>query len=313
MNTIKGYGAIIRNTPIDEKNTIAYQELTTLGLDGKDIHIDIVRADIVARQKLEYLIRTLSEGDRIDMYSIDTLLQGNRTKAVEYYADILNKGIGMLIFDFSGASARLSPFSTYRFGDRSKGEDLLVKKNPPYDIMIADFSRYVETAEQQRHSGGLRTEKRLNISNAFKDIYFAYESYQIDQDTTLELVKEYCGLGNKLTFRHMVQDYERTLGYVFDFEQYAEMNPEILNLPKRCGGLPAEYSEILDYANTLTDIPKRHLQIDMAMSELGFIAGYQVFKRWELVAKKTPRPRKPILNHFDVKEFEKRHEKYKAE
>ena len=174
MNTIKGYGAIIRNTPIDEKNTIAYQELTTLGLDGKDIHIDIVRADIVARQKLEYLIRTLSDGDRIDMYSIDTLLQGNRTKAVEYYADILNKGIGMLIFDFSGASARLSPFSTYRFGDRSKGEDLLVKKNPPYDIMIADFSRYVETAEQQRHSGGLRTEKRLNISNAFKDIYFAY-------------------------------------------------------------------------------------------------------------------------------------------
>ena len=111
----------------------------------------------------------------------------------------------------------------------------------------------------------------------------------------------------------MVQDYERTLGYVFDFEQYAEMNPEILNLPKRCGRLPAEYSEILDYANTLTDIPKRHLQIDMAMSELGFIAGYQVFKRWELVAKKTPRPRKPILNHFDVKEFEKRHEKYKAE
>lgn len=313
MNTIKGYGVIIRNTPIDVTNTIAYQELTTLGIGEKDIHIDIVRADIIARQELEYLISTLCDGDRIDMYSIDTLLQGNRTKAVEYYSAILSKGIGMLIFDFSGASARLSPFSTYRFGDRDNGEDLLVKKNPPYDIMIADFGRYVETAEQQRHSGGLRTEKRLNISNAFKDIYFAYESYQIDQDTTLELVKEYCGLGNKLTFRHMVQDYERTLDYVFDFEQYAEMNPEILNLPKRCGGLPAEYDEILNYANTLTDIPQRHIQIDTAMSELGFIAGYKVFKRWELVAHKTPKPRKPIPNHFNVNEFRKRHKKYKSE
>lgn len=313
MDIVKGYGVIIRNTPTDVKNTVVYQELTAIAHGGESAVIDVVRADAQAWPNLENLINSLSDGDRIDMYSIDTLLQGNKQRAVEYYSAIINKGIGLLIFDFSGAVARLSPFSTYRFGDRFKGEDLLVKKNPPYDMLIADFCEYIDTAKPKKNSGYLKTEKRMTFSQNFKDIYFAYESYQIDQDTTLELVKEYCGLGNKLTFRHMVQDYERTLGYVFDFEQYAEMNPEILNLPKRCGGLPAEYSEILDYANTLTDIPKRHLQIDMAMSELGFIAGYQVFKRWELVAKKTPKPRKPILNHFDVKEFEKRHEKYKAE
>ena len=116
MDTIKGYGVIIRNTLIDEKNTVAYQELTTLGLEGDDAVIDIVRADSSSRPKLEQLISTLSEGDRIDMYSVDTLLQGDSKRADEYYSAILSKGIGLLIFDFSGAIARLSPFSTYRFG-----------------------------------------------------------------------------------------------------------------------------------------------------------------------------------------------------
>ena len=281
MDTIKGYGVIIRNTPIDEKNTVAYQELTTLGLEGEDAVIDIVRADSNARPKLEHLISTLSEGDRIDMYSVDTLLQGDSKRADEYYSAILNKGIGLLIFDFSGAVARLSPFSTYRFGDRFKGEELLVKKNPPYDI-----------------------------SDAFKEIYFAYESYQIDQDTTISLLGKYCGIGNKVTFRLMAQDYERTAEYVFDLEQYAERNHEILNLPKRCGGLPAEYHEILNYASTLTDIPQRHIQIETAMTHLGFIGGYQVFKRWELVAQKKPKPRKPVLYDFSIKDFEKRYQAF---
>ena len=308
MDTIKGYGVIIRNTPIEEKNTVAYQELTTLGLEGNDAVIDIVRADSSTRPKLEQLISTLSDGDRIDMYSVDTLLQGDSKKADEYYSAILSKGIGLLIFDFSGAIARLSPFSTYRFGDRFQGEDLLVKKNPPYDMLIADFCRYMETAKPQKNSGGLRTERRLNISNAFKDIYFAYESYQIDQDTTISLLGQYCGVGNKVTFRLMAQDYERTTDYVFDLEQYAEINPEILNLPKRCGGLPNEYHEILNYANTLTDIPQRHIQIETAMTHLGFIGGYQIFKRWELVAQKKPKPRKPVLYDFSIKDFEKKYQ-----
>ena len=310
MDTIKGYGVIIRNTPIDEKNTVAYQELTTIGLDGKDAVIDIVRADSSLRPKLEQLISTLSEGDRIDMYSVDTLLQGDSKRADEYYAAILSKGIGLLIFDFSGSIARLSPFSTFRFGDRFQGEDLLVKKNPPYDMLIADFCTYMQTAKPQKNSGGLRTEKRLNISNAFKDIYFAYESYQIDIDTTLSLLNTYCDIGNTVTFRLMAKDYERTAEYVFDLEQYAEIYPEILNLPKRCGGLPNEYNEILNYASTLSDIPQRHIQIETAMTHLGFIGGYQVFKRWELVAQKRPKPRKPVVYNFSIKDLEK---KYKAE
>ena len=107
----------------------------------------------------------------------------------------------------------------------------------------------------------------------------------------------------------MAQDYERTAEYVFDLEQYAERNPEILNLPKRCGGLPVEYNEIFTHANILTDIPQKYMRIETAMTQLGFIGGYQVFKRWELVAQKKPKPRKPVLYDFSIKDFEK---KYKA-
>lgn len=107
----------------------------------------------------------------------------------------------------------------------------------------------------------------------------------------------------------MAQDYERTAEYVFDLEQHAERNPEILNLPKRCGRLPVEYNEILTHANILTDIPQKYMRIETAMTQLGFIGGYQVFKRWELVAQKKPKPRKPVLYDFSIKDFEK---KYKA-
>ena len=42
-------------------------------------------------------------------------------------------------------------------------------------------------------------------------------------------------------------------------------------------------------------------------SVLGFIGGYQVFKRWELVAQKKPKPRKPVLYDFSIKDFEKKY------
>ena len=300
MDIVKGYGVIIRNTPTDVKNTVVYQELTAIAHGGESAVIDVVRADAQAWPNLENLINSLSDGDRIDMYSIDTLLQGNKQRAVEYYSAIINKGIGLLIFDFSGAVARLSPFSTYRFGDRFKGEDLLVKKNPPYDMLIADFCEYIDTAKPKKNSGYLKTEKRMTFSQNFKDIYFAYESYQLDRGTTLKLMGKYCGVGNKVTFGLMCEDYERTLEYVSDLADYVLHTPEILNLPKRCGGLPEEYTEILNCASTLTDIPEKHMRIEAAMTQLGFIGGYEVFKRWELVAQNKPKPRKPVLLNFPL-------------
>ena len=84
MSTIKGYGISIRNTPIDITQTVSYQELNSIGFYGDDAVIDIVRSDAANRPELERLIAELQSGDRIDMYSVDSLLLGCSKKAKEY-------------------------------------------------------------------------------------------------------------------------------------------------------------------------------------------------------------------------------------
>lgn len=310
MSIIKGYGISVRNSPVDIKKTVSYQELTTIGISESDICIDVVRSDSASRPELDKLIETLNVGDRIDLYSIDTLLQGNKQVGTDYYERIISKGIDLLIYDFGGAIARLSPFSTLRFGNTDDGEDFLTKgKSSPAEL-IEQFSEYASSAEAQKNTGGMKTEERLSFSQAFKDIYFAYESYQIDQATTLELLSKYCGIENKITFWLMAQDYERSLEYVNDLQEYASRTPEILSLPKRCGGLPSDYQQILDYAEeNLWHIKREDQRIEGAMLELNYIAGYEVFKRWELLAEKKPKPRKPVILDFNISAFEKRHSK----
>ena len=308
MSIIKGYGISVRNSPVDIKKTVSYQELTTIGISESDICIDVVRSDSASRPELDKLIETLNVGDRIDLYSIDTLLQGNKQVGTDYYEKIISKGIDLLIYDFGGAIARLSPFSTLRFGNTDDGEDFLTKgKSSPAEL-IEQFSEYASSAEAQKNTGGMKTEERLSFSQAFKDIYFAYESYQIDQATTLELLSKYCGIENKITFWLMAQDYERSLEYVNDLQEYASRTPEILSLPKRCGGLPSDYQQILDYAEeNLWHIKREDQRIEGAMLEQNYIAGYEVFKRWELLAEKKPKPRKPVSLGFNVKDFEDAH------
>ena len=112
MDIIKGYGISVRNSPVDIKKTVSYQELTTIGISESDICIDVVRSDSASRPELDKLTETLGVGDRIDLYSIDTLLQGNKQVGTDYYRRIISKGIDLLVYDFGGAIARLSPFST---------------------------------------------------------------------------------------------------------------------------------------------------------------------------------------------------------
>ncbi len=310
MSIIKGYGISVRNSPVDIKKTVSYQELTTIGFSDGDICIDVVRSDSASRPELDKLIETLGVGDRIDLYSVDTLLQGSNQVGFHYFTKIISKGIDLLIYDFSGAIAKLSPFSTLRFGNTDAGDDFLIKSALSPMELIEQFSEYATSAKIQKNTGGMRTEERLSFSEAFKDIYFAYESYQIDQKTTLELLSKYCGIDNKITFWLMAQDYERSLEYVNDLQEYASRTPEILSLPKRCGGLPSDYQQILDYAEqNLWHIKREDQRIEGAMLELNYIAGYEVFKRWELLAEKKPKPRKPVILDFNISEFEKRHSK----
>lgn len=303
MGTIKGYGVSIRNTPIDITKTVSYQELNSIGIYGTDAVIDIVRSDTANRPGLVHLIETLEPDDRIDMYSIDAFLMGDNRKAKEYYAAIIEKGIDLLIYDFSGAVAKMSPFSTLKFG-RIK-EDSFVRKEKTKAELIEAFSLYADNATPQKNSGGLKTEERRNISDAFKEIYFAYESYQIDQSTTLSLLREYCGIENKITFWLMARDFETSLWYS---EELAMQSSEILDLPKRCGGLPEEYNQIVSYADThFSDIPSEKERVELAMEALNMIGSYGIFYRWKLLAEKKPKPRKPAPYNFSIKEFKNKY------
>ena len=296
MNERKGYGISVRNTIIDIRDTVAYQELSSLGLD--DIVIDIVRGDSNHRPELERLIATLGPGDIIDIYSIDVFLQGRNGKSVDYYRALLEKGIDLLIYDFSGAVARISRFATLRFGDVLNGEDFFVRKQIDCDEYVSSFEAYIKRAKSSKNSGNKKTEERLSLSPAFKEIYFAYESYQLSQKLALELLDEYCGIKNKITFWLMALDYERTLGYEFELQNYAISASEILELPKRCGSVPDEYYEILKQV----EVPNKK-SIDKAMELLGMAAGYDVFHRWELAAQKIPKPRRGLQLGFSLEKF----------
>ena len=97
---IFGYGVSIRNLKGYEKNILVSQELESIGFNESESIVDIVRSDDASRPKLEQLIDSLGNKDRIDLYSVDTLLQGDSNKGVEYYSRIIEKGIGLCIYDF---------------------------------------------------------------------------------------------------------------------------------------------------------------------------------------------------------------------
>ena len=307
MKKLYGYGVSIRNTPISVFETVAYQELKHIGYIGGEAVVDIVRSDSYKRPKLMELIDELDAGDRIDMYSVDALLTINPEKSIEYYSAILKKGIELIIFDFSGALIKLSPYSNTILGQT--GDEYFIKSNKSDLELINDFSDLAYKTKPQTNAGGLKSEKRTKISEAFKKIYFAYESYQIDQATTLSLISEYCGIENKITFWLMAKDYETSLDYLDDI--YSQPY-EFFELPKRCGGIPKEYREIINCANAISnDGLSEKERIVAAMNKLNMISDYKIFRRWDLLAKKTPKPRKPVLIDFDIDEFRKTYKPYR--
>lgn len=299
---IFGYGVSIRNLKGYDKNILVSQELESIGFNQFDSVVDIVRSDDANRPKLEQLIEQLTDKDRIDLYSIDTLLQGNSNKGVEYYSKIIEKGIALCVFDFSGSIYKLSQFSNLKM--INNGE--FTFKDTPKEELISAFSEYAQNREKVMKSGSFK-KKRGNITEAFKEIYFAYESYQIDLPTALSLAKDYCDIAHKTTFWALAADYERTVDYDFDFELYSNSQKGILELPKRSGGIPEEYLLIKDKMDDIDSSMKTIDKFVLASNELGFFVSYDVFHRWELAYQKKPKPRKPIVSTFDISDFKRRY------
>lgn len=82
----------------------------------------------------------------------------------------------------------------------------------------------------------------------------------------------------------------------------------ICELPKRFGGTPQEYYEIIAHAEEhFSHILSREEKITRSIIDLNIFCTYKMFHRWELVAEKMPKPRKPILVDFDVEKFKEKY------
>ena len=304
MGEMTGYGVCIRNhelTAEELKKTVTYQELQEIGFDGI---IEVVHSETHTRPKLEALINEYGAGDRIDMYSIDTLLMGSHNNAVRYYSEIIRKGIDLYVLDNSKGVRRLSPFSTVRFGDTRIGEQNFEHTNSSNEELIRSFEEYVANNDAKKKSGGVKTEQRRDFSDAFKQLYFAFESYQISLPDTMALLSEYCGIENKITFYLMCHDYELSSDYPYDFDEYSLSVPELLELPKRVGGIPELYYEIKSIAlKKMTSAQNWKDAIEDAILVSNCFCSYDVFHRWELVEEKKPKPRKPVILSFNENEY----------
>ena len=299
---IFGYGVSIRNLKGYEKNILVSQELESIGFNESDSIVDIVRSDDANRPKLEQLIELLGNKDRIDLYSVDTLLQGDSNNGIEYYSRIIKKGIGLCIYDFTGSIYKLSEYSNLKFNNKGR----FVFKETPSEELIAAFKKYAENKKKVMKSGTFK-KKRGIITEAFKEIYFAYESYQIDLPTALSLAKDYCDIGHKTTFWALSADYERSTEYNFDFELYSNLDKNILELPKRSGSIPDEYHQIKNKITASDSTLKYIDKFYAATNELGFFLSYDVFHRWELAYEKKPKPRKPIVTTFNIEKFKEKY------
>ena len=153
---------------------------------------------------------------------------------------------------------------------------------------------------------GFKTQKRMNASDAFRELYFAYEGYQIDLPTMLSLAGEFCDIKNKSTFWDIAKDFEQSAEYTAEL---IKQPYEFFELPKRCGGLPEEYHFIVEYMDE--HFPPEQFseeeQFNRAMCELNMFCEYGLFKRWQLLAEGKPKPRKPIPYDFNISEFRKKY------
>lgn len=303
-----GYGVSVRNLIGNVKKTVAYEELSSLDLPEELMSIDLARSNSDKRPKLEGLIETSGKNNGIILYSIDSLLVGSKNDGIEYYKWMLDIGLNLLVYDMSGRWPRLSEFSI----DPEELEKDPVLKYRKLENLKEYYEKHKDDFLKRRINRKITAEFFLTDS-PFKEIYYAYESYQIDLPTTMELLSEYCGINNVLTLRKLVQDYERTIIFPKEFYCYYTKNRFILDLPKRCGSIPDEYFELknmideykLKNVDVLDKINEEEL-FKAATLSTNIKCNYQIYRRWDLTYMKKPKPRKPVLRDFDINEFKKK-------
>ena len=303
------YGISVKNYGGKAEETVAFQELKEIGIADSSIVVDVVRSDSWRRPKLESLIETYEHGDEIIILSIDTLLIGTNNKGIEYYKQILEKGIYLSVLDLSGRIARRSEFSTCYYDSDSNEWKLKTNHEELINNLIEYKSNKGDNFRVRRINKKFSADFYTKDS-AFKEIYFAYEAYQIDYDTTIELFRKYCGINNVKTIRNIMSDYEKIVMYERDFFFYSKKHTDILELPKRYGGVPNEYfvmksaieEYITEHKSSIEGMTKVEI-FNEATAKFYYYTSYEIYHRWELLEMKKPKPRIPIGRTFDIEKF----------
>lgn len=305
-----GYGVSVKNHDHhgDIRKTVAFQELSALNLPEELMSIDMVWSNSSNRPKLHSLIETIGKDQGIILYSIDTLLIGSSNEGIEYYEWMLRDELNLRVYDMSGRWPRFSEFSIENYTFSNDLESAQLKEQ-----LLEKLTSYYEKTKNNfkvRRINQKATPDFYLTDSPFKEIYYAYESYQIDLPTTMVLLKEYCGINNVLTLRRLVQEYEKTILFSREFTTYAFNNRFILDLPKRCGTIPDEFFELKNMVDTYksknTDLIQNMTEEDIfykACSSTNILTNYQIYHRWDLAYMKKPKPRKPVLRNFDINEF----------
>lgn len=211
-----------KNTKIAEE----VKKLTNLFLPADCVKIDAIGGSYRRRHNLEECLKKMGYGDSIVITNISSLGLNNK-ELLENYRKIFEKGIGLLIPDYTIESC-ISPLSTtdYSFSPISISEDEFEEKCQIISCVNISTNR---------------GRKMIKLTDEYKKIYWLYERYLIDPTTAIK--NKYFDI-SKNTFRRLADEYETSDKYITDLEEQ-ETQHKISGLPKRHGVINAQLAEII--------------------------------------------------------------------
>lgn len=294
------YAVTVKGFKNYDKEQIALQELNAFSIVANKSVLEIVRPEVPSRPLLDELIENLTSEDYLYIYSIETFFKGKNNNGLEYYKKILEKGINLMIYDFSGSVCKLSEFSNVC----TKNLPFQIeKKETPIEEQVQNVVNYLNNRNENSNVATFKR-KSDKITFAFMSIYFAYEGYEITTPKALELVKKYCNIENKRTFYRTALEFERSTEYSFWVDAHCSPDPDFIRLPKRCGGVPEEYFKIKELIETYSSDLTEEDKIQRAIAELNILMIPEIYIRWDLDYKKVPKPRNTIPRRFKEESLE---------
>jgi hypothetical protein len=192
---------------------------------------DVIRIDVIdsirrRRNHLEDAVNAMGHGDTIIIASLNSL-GTNNDEIVKNYKRIYKAKIGLLLPDYSNTNG-LSGFATTNFAF------------DPITIAEEEFAVLCKKLSFEEIKS-YRGRKMIDITEEFKQIYWAYERYAIDPTTTC---KNKFFTMSKNTFRRLCDVYEKSKEYEEDLEEQ-ESCYSIHALPKRYGVISPELEAMI--------------------------------------------------------------------